>query len=437
MAIPGHAPRRGGGWTRRALAAGALVALMTGVVACGDDDDSDDTSSDDTSSDDTSGTDLLGPEDPASGEPIRIGMVSDGATPAFDNTDELRAAEAAAEYWNTHKGGIGGRPVEVVTCEAGGDPAGATDCANQLVEAGVAAVTLSQSAATESLWEPLHASGVPTFWLQGSGAVAGDDQSSFLMFNPDLTLFALPLGVAEAEDADKIAFVVIDVPQAIEGLEGDVDTYTEAAGLEYEIVAIAPGTADMTSQMQDVVNGGADVVQVVGNDAFCIAAFNGLSAVGYEGEITTITQCITDATRDGVPGDVLEGINLTSAIALGATDDPTFQLYLAVIEAYGQDVTDVENATSMGGYVAMASLLTSLEGLSVEGDPPPDAVLEAIRGMSEAEMPGGGGMTFQCGGSASPDLPAVCTNQSLRTQLDAEGRQTSYEVVDPTSVLEE
>ena len=225
------------------------------------------------------------------------------------------------------------------------------------------------------------------------------------MFNPDLTLFALPLGVAEAEDADKIAFVVIDVPQAIEGLEGDVDTYTEAAGLEYEIVAIAPGTADMTSQMQDVVNGGADVVQVVGNDAFCIAAFNGLSAVGYEGEITTITQCITDATRDGVPGDVLEGINLTSAIALGATDDPTFQLYLAVIEAYGEDVTDVENATSMGGYVAMASLLTSLEGLSVEGDPPPDAVLEAIRGMAEAEMPGGGGMTFQCGGSASPELP--------------------------------
>jgi hypothetical protein len=31
-------------------------------------------------------------------------MVSDGATQAFDNTDELRAAQATAEYWNTHKG---------------------------------------------------------------------------------------------------------------------------------------------------------------------------------------------------------------------------------------------------------------------------------------------------------------------------------------------
>jgi branched-chain amino acid transport system substrate-binding protein len=428
MGIPGETSRRGGGRLRRTLALAALGALLLGVTACGDDDGdaADDGSSDTTAAD----ADLLGPEDVAEGEPIRVGMVSDGATQAFDNTDELRAAEAAAEYWNNHKGGIDGRPVEVVTCETGADPGGATDCANQLVEEGVVAVTLSQSAVTESLWEPLRTAGVPTFWLQGSGAVAADAQSSFLMFNPDLTLFALPLAVAEAEDADKVAFVVIDVPQALEGLQGDMETYFDAAGLEQEIVAIPPGTADMTSQMQDVVNGGADVVQVVGNDAFCIAAFNGLNAVGFEGEVTTITQCITDATREGVPGDVLEGTYITSAIALGATDDPTFQLYLAIIDAYGQDVTDVENATSMGGYVAMSSLLTSLEGAT--GDITRESVIETIGSMSESDLPGGGGITFQCGGSASPDLPAVCTNQSLRTRLDAEGRATTYEVVSPT-----
>jgi branched-chain amino acid transport system substrate-binding protein len=209
-----------------------------------------------------------------------------------------------------------------------------------------------------------------------------------------------------------------------------METYLDAAGLEHEIVAIPPGTADMTSQMQEVVSGGADVVQVVGNDAFCIAAFNGLNAVGFEGEVTTITQCITDATREGVPGDVLEGTYITSAIALGATDDPSFQLYLAVIDAFGEDVTDVENATSMGGYVAMSSLLTALEGAS--GEITRESVVETIKSMPESDMPGGGGMTFQCGGSADPDLPAVCTNQSLRTRLDAEGRATTYEVVSPS-----
>jgi hypothetical protein len=46
-----------------------------------------------------------------------------------------------------------------------------------------------------------------------------------------------------------------------------------------------------------------------------------------------------------VPADVLEGTSLTSTIALGATDDPTFELYEAVIDAYGDDVRDVDNAT--------------------------------------------------------------------------------------------
>jgi branched-chain amino acid transport system substrate-binding protein len=360
-------------------------------------------------------------------------MVSDGTTQAFDNTDELRAAQATAEYWNTHRGGIGGRPVEVVTCETGADPAGATDCANQLVEQDVVAVALSQSAVGEAVWEPLHAAGVPTMWFQGSGqAIATDDQSSFLLLNPETTLGALPVSVAESEGADKIAFVTIDVPQAIEGLEG-LYPILEDKGIDHETVAIAPGTADMTSQMQQVAAGDAGVVHVVGNDAFCIAAFNGLNAVGYDGAVASITQCITDATREGVPGDVLEGTFVTSTIALGAADDPTFQLYEAVMDAYGQDVTDVNNATAMGGYVAMASLLTALGEIS--GEINAQTVVDTIRAMPEAELPGGGGVMFQCNGSADPALPAVCTNESLRTQLDAQGQPTEYEVVDSSELL--
>lgn len=419
---------------RHVLVCAAAGALLISASACGDGDDGS-SAADDPAGAGSASADLLGPEDQASGEPVRIGMVSDGSTPTLDNTDELRAAEATADYWNTHKGGVGGRPVEVVTCETGADPAGATDCANQLVEQEVVAVTLSQSGVAASVWEPLRASGVPTFWLQAGGEVAADSESSFTMYNPQLTLFGVPLSVAESVDADKIAFVVIDVPQATETLDADVERFAGAADLDYEIVTIPPGTADMTPQMQDVAASGADVVQVVGNDAFCIAAFNGLNTAGYDGEISSITQCITDATREGVPAEVLEGISITSTIALAATDDPTFQLYAAVMDEYGDDVREVDNATSMGGYVAMASLLTALDGIS--GEITHQTVIDTIKAMPEAELPGGGGMTFHCGGSASAEQPAVCTNQSLRTTLDAEGRPASYEVVDSTELVSE
>src|SRR5919106_694367 len=359
MGNRGGASRRRAGLRWRMLAVAAVGGLL--LVACGgdDDDDAGGEESTDTSEETSDASELLGPEDEASGEPVRIGMVSDGQLGFTDNTDELRIAEATAEYWNTHRGGVGGRPVEVVPCETRGDPGGAADCANQFVEEDVVAVAVSQSAVGESVWEPLHAAGVPSFWFQTSTqGVTTDTESSFAMINPLTGLFGLPVSVAESEGADRIAFVVA---------------------------------------------------------------------------VTAVSQCITDATREAVPGEVLDGTFISSTMALGAEDDPAYQLYQAVVETYGQDVEDPTNATAMGGYTAMASLLSSLEGIS--GEITPQTVVETIKAMPETDYPGADDMTFQCGGSAIEMLPAVCTNPTLRTTLDAEGQPTEYEVVDATDIL--
>jgi branched-chain amino acid transport system substrate-binding protein len=261
-----------------------------------------------------------------------------------------------------------------------------------------------------------------------------DPESSFTMVNPLATLFGVPIATAESEGADKIAFVNIDVPQALASFEsGAAGAIVENAGLEYELVKIPPGTADMTSQMQEVASSGAGVVYIVGNDAFCIAAIQGLNAVGYDGAITSVSQCITDATREAVPGEQLEGIGITATMALGATDDPAYQLYQAAIGTYGQDVEDVDNALGMGAYTVMSSLATALDGVS--GDITPETAAEAIKAMPESDYPGADGLTFQCGGTAFPSQPAVCSNQSLRATLDAEGNPASYEPIDASDIV--
>src|SRR5690606_22699227 len=94
----------------------------------------------------------------------------------------------------------------------------------------------------------------------------------------------------------------IDVPQALTSFEsGAAQAVFDNAGLSYELVKIPPGTADMTSQMQEVASGDAGAVFIVGNDSFCISAIQGLNAVGYDGAISGVSQCITDATRDAIP----------------------------------------------------------------------------------------------------------------------------------------
>lgn len=433
MRDQGETSRWSGGPTGRALGAVTLSVLLLAATACGDDDTSG--SSDDTTGSAEDAAELLGPEDVASGEPVRIGMVSDGQTANFDNRDELRSGEAAAEFWNTHRGGVGGRPIEVVTCETGADPAGATDCGNQMVEEEVVAVTLNQSAVAEHVWEPIHDAGVPMMLLQASGEdLAADEESTFLIYNPTATLFGIPVTVAESEGADTIAFATIDVPVALTQFESVGPTLLENAGIDHDLVPIPPGTADMTAQMGEIANSGAGVVHVIGNDAFCIAAFQGLAAVGYDGAVTSISQCITDATREALPGDELEGISLTSTLAVGAADDEAYQTYEAVMASFGGDVEDVDNALAMGGYTVMASLAASLEG--IEGDVTSEAVIETIGSMPEIEYPGGDGVAFQCGGSAFESMPAVCTNQSLRATLDAEGNPADYEPVDFSHLLE-
>ena len=423
------------GWRRRGMAIAAAGALLIGVAACGGDDD-DASASDDTGTTGSEAEELLGPENVAEGEPVLIGFVSDGATDAFDNTDEIRAAQATAEYWNTHKGGIGGRPIEVVPCEAKGDPATAASCANQLVEDQVVAVALSQSAAGPAVWEPLHQAGVPTFFFQASDeAMAADTASSFLMVNPLAVFLGVPLGAAKESGSDKIAFVNIDVPQALSQFEsGAVQDAMDNVGLEYELIKVPPGAPDATAQMQQVVDSGAGVVHITGNDATCIASIQGLNALGYDGEITSISQCVTDATREALPAESLEGVSLLSLLAIGDDDDAAYQLYQAVVGTYGEDVEDVDNALGMGAYTTMASLGLALEG--IEGDITHETVIETIKSMDEADYPGAEGLTFQCGGSASPDQPAVCSNGALRAVLDASGEATTYEPSDASDALQ-
>src|SRR4029453_8761568 len=155
-----------------------------------------------------------------------------------------------------------------------------------------------------------------------------DTESSFVIVNPLTTLFGLPVSVAESTGSDKVEFVIIDVPQARTGVEALGPSVMGKAGLDYDVIPIAPGTADMTSQMQQVAASGAGAVHITGNDAFCIAALNGLNAVGYDGAIAVVSQCITDATREAVPSDVLDGVYVPSSVALKAADDPTWQLYV-------------------------------------------------------------------------------------------------------------
>ncbi len=416
-----------GRWMAVAMAAAVLV----GLSACADDAAPESSATGQTAPESPDAA-LLPAKDEASGEPVKIGQLTEGTSASIDASDELVGGKVAVDYFNTYQGGIAGRPIELVTCEMKADPSIAQECANKMVAEDVVAVASPQIVYAAEVWTILHDAGIPLVLIGGSNDdIETDPETSFIMGNPMAGLWGLPVALAKSVGATKVSYVVVDVPQALNLFEEDNGATMAAAGLDFDVVPIPLGTPDMVPQMEQVKDSGAGVVHILGNDSFCIAAIQGLHAIDYPGEISTISQCFTDATRTSLAGQ-LEGVNVSTPTAEGATGDPTYDLYLAVMDELGGDVDDIGGYT-LSGYVTMATLGTVLQ--SLEGEVTPTTAAAAIHAMPESELPVGGGVMIRCDGSAVSDRPAICTNQWLRGVLDADGNPVSYTVEDSSDLF--
>ncbi|MDT3440394.1 MULTISPECIES: ABC transporter substrate-binding protein [unclassified Pseudofrankia] len=405
-----------------------LAASLAFVSACGG--GSDDNGSTTTASGSAGSEDILGPIAKATGAAVKIGVITDGASPTADHTNDNKVAEATAKYLNDRKSGIGGRPIEVTICETLGDLAKAGDCGNQMVEKGVSAVLIGTSGVVEAAWKPLNDAKIPVVSYGSSDPGLLASPTTFTLGDPEFPVIDLPIQVAKDKGNKKVTAIVIDVPAALHSAQDIAPPLFKKAGIGYELVRVAPGTADMTPQMQQIVSNKSDEVFIIGNDSFCISAMNGLKAVGFTGTISAISQCITDSTRKSVPGATLKGMVVSATAPLGP-DSPSMQLYTKVAETYGKDI-DLSFQDSMIMFMIMSGFQASLDGLT--GDVTPATITAAMKAMKETEVPGGAGLKFRCNGKAYPATPAVCVRGGLTTTLDSKGQPAEYKVLGNTPI---
>ncbi|MBL7498449.1 ABC transporter substrate-binding protein [Frankia sp. CNm7] len=418
----GRRPRRRAASAR--LGAAALAAGLL-LVGCGGDDGGDDTPT----AAGTSDSGLLGPVARATGAPVRIGLISDGKGPVSDLSIEFAVSDATVAYLNERHSGIAGRPIELVTCETLSDPAKGTDCANRMVEENVVAVVAGSSTVLDSMWPPMRDAKLPLMIYSASGAALRDSESTFALTNPFFNLVTFPIQMAKDVGTDKVTVISVDSPNATSVYQV-VEPAIEKAGLEFDLIRIAPGTADMTPQLRPLAAGDPGIVEVAGNDAFCISAFNGLRDVGFTGTVIGLSNCISDRTQKAVPGSFLKGMHVPASAPVG-TDNPSTRLFEAVATTYGKDI-DTSRAAAMSMFTVLAAFQSATS--QVSGDVTPQAVISAIKAAPERDLPAGGGLRFRCNGKADPTMPAVCVRGGLLTTLDDKGHPTEYKPVGVTPI---
>lgn len=370
-------------------------------------------------------TDPLGSPNKATGTPVKVGFYTDNGG-AVDYTNMIEATNATVDWINEYGGGLGGHPIELVYCESKLAPAGATDCANELLSEDVAFVQSASVILAGVIIPVIAGAGVPMVFDTGASPIAFNTPGVFTLTNSVGSYFGGPGLIAKELGLSKISVIAVDTASTLAPYAEQVPAFYDAIGGVdlVEVIPVPPGTPDMTPNAQTALQKSPELFSVVGNAQFCSAALRALRTVGFDGPVVFNPECVEtygDEALAAIPE--IEGTYLTTSANVTESDDD-FALYSAIMEKYAPD-TPVLNFRAAGGFQTVMSIYRVL-GKTTE-ELTPEAVTQAFQGGSATDLPLGGDLQFQCNGSQTVYSPGTCTADSFRGIFEADGSLSSLE----------
>jgi branched-chain amino acid transport system substrate-binding protein len=417
----------GKGW--RVLVGAVLLGTLVGT-ACSSSSSSSSKSASPTS---TVAPDLslLGPAKRATGDPLKIGYIYAGQAQSQDNTNELNIAKATVSYVNEHLGGVAGRPVELVVCADHLTPAGATDCANQMLTAKVTAVLAGNPANPAPIIKLLEPAKIPLFVETAADASVLLSSDSNVLTNP-LVILAAPIKVAQDAGEKKVAMVYVDVPAAAQ-LKVVGEPMFKKAGLTLIATGVPLGTPDVTPQVQAAISSGAQQFVVVGDTSLCVTTLKALKTLGFQGKVLSNANCLTDASAKAIPGG-FDGL-IVPATRVYDNADPEYALLRAIAAQYAPGTPTNDEGQAALGYVSVMGFARAMKDLKPSAATA-DGIGAAFLAMSPQTVPLLTGQTFRCNRKVSTLAAAACSNGVTILTVDKSGQTTHSETFDATSYLQ-
>ena len=403
---------------RGRMAAVAMVGVLSLVLAgCGgSDDDGDETPDDDKQ------TTSLGEKNPATGEPITIGVPSEISP---DEDGRATGYRAAAAYINEYLGGLNGHPVELDECAVNNSPSGATKCGVQWGNNDVDAVIVTNIGTSVNIYKALEGSGIPYLTQLTADIDVLGSTEAFVLYNP-FGIGNATIAVAKDKGVDNVAFVMPDLPSTTGPIRELTGPRYEAAGLELQIVPIPTQVADPTAAIQQAINEGAGQLVFFGATEFVTTGIKSAKQLGFSGPIVTQVSGFPEDQIASVPGG-MEDVIVLGATTLDESSEDR-KLYNTVLEEYAGDakVDDIETSNA---YAVLLALQRALE-LTPDAGGDAASIMDSLKNMKKpVPLPLGGGMTFQCGADKVPILPASCVGSTLRSDLGADGKAVKEQVL--------
>jgi branched-chain amino acid transport system substrate-binding protein len=361
----------------------------------------------------------LGKPNKATGTPVKIGIITDGKSDAFDDTDRLAGMLAGVKYVNNYLGGVNGHVIEVDECVTNQTPSGGTQCGVQMVNDKVAAVVVNASGQSAAVFTGLGDSGIPYFANAEATPTILISSNGFAMTN---TLGVLTAGipVAQEKNVKKIGVISQNVPTLTSALQGAISTFYKNQGISLDVMPTDESTADLSPQIQQGLANGDQMFMVLGE---LPQAYQAIKKAGFSGPVLVAAGIPKDQAKT-VPGGV-KGWRVVATVNTDAKA-PDVQTYQAAMAKYSPKTA--LTARTASAFATTVAFQRALQGSTNAVDAA--SVHAALSAMPSADLPLGGGITFQCGAKPVALLPAVCTGELLIGSMKADGTPTSLKVVD-------
>ena len=413
--------RSGGNSTKRVpLRVAAVLTMAAGVTVAG-----------------AGAASASSTSDAATGTPVTIGVITDGGGSSAVGTSALveQGAQAATKYLNADLGGLEGHKVNLYVCENQSTPAGGQTCANDMVQKGVVAVVEPFTGQGQTEVPTIVGAGIPYITISGASTAELSSPGAYALeggFPAYLGAMALS---AKAHDLKKVAFVVENVPAAIQGAQVLGSLVYKAAGVGFDVVPVNPGTADISPQLQSAVAGGADAVGMVGDVTLCSSFLKGYETLGLKLPRYVLSTCQDPSIEKSSTLDkALAGSYITTSTKTSKADDAE---YASIIHKFLPKVSTNPNVSSnqadgVTPVLALANIMkSSTEPVTAAG------IKQALATDKNVVIPLSGGLTFTCNGTAIPLLKSVCSSAAAIGVIQAgkSGNVTAVKVYNPTKLF--
>jgi branched-chain amino acid transport system substrate-binding protein len=339
-------------------------------------------------------------------EPIKVGYFNQQGGAAEVTHTNIDGVNNAVQYINEEAGGIGGHPLEVVTCYVANTEEEGQQCGQQFAndDSIVAVLSGPTFIGTESFYSALAGSKpvihgvsvVPADTVQDTAAVLYGGAKYILA--PYATFARDTLGTTSA------ALIYPEGAGQDEGANGQATAF-EAAGIPVKVVPYPADTPDLTVPLIAAGAQDVDLVMPVITPGDCVRFEQAIQQLDIPDEkVLASPVCIQTAVADALPdGQPQWYYAVASSLSIDPTD-PSVPPYTDILIAHGNEkmIGDPWILVGFGQTMTLAKFLNAVG----PDDLTPDAVVEQMKAFEGPLILGS--PVLQCG--KYPEAPGVCND---------------------------